>query len=388
MCASPLGFLRSGPPPLTVALLPDAMFFTRSVPIAAGATAAEAAAQMELALEASSPFPLTQLFYGWFWPAGAEAAFVFAAYRRRFTTEQTASWEGAELVLPTFAALFGAEVQPATTIVLNSPEGMTAVHWETPPVPGKVWFKPVPAEATEEERVRLREDLLRAIGGSKTVIDLSGPPIADPAHSDRVIIFRAGDLVSTIPAAAATALDVRDKGELAALHASHTRDVMLWRGTLTAVAALFLFGLGELALVGGRAWQQVRTTQLRAQQPLVDKITHLDEQARRIEELATKRLLPLEMVTVLVGEDGTRKPADIQFTRVKAEQSTGLYTVYIDGITNNTAQVNVYGAALEKLPEIERVDPQIAAMRGNVTTFTLTVTFKPDAVKPVSGTTG
>ena len=111
--SSPFRFLRAGPPPPRVALLSDALFFTRSVPVAKGATPAQAAAELELALEGISPFPLAQLYYGWFWVPGAERALVFASYRRRFTAEQTADWEQAELVLPTFAAVLGAEVDAA-----------------------------------------------------------------------------------------------------------------------------------------------------------------------------------------------------------------------------------------------------------------------------------
>ncbi|MEX2045118.1 MAG: hypothetical protein WD941_07170, partial [Opitutus sp.] len=94
---SALKFLRSGPPLPVVTLLPDAMFFTRAVPVTAGATAAEAASQVELAIEAISPFPLPQLYYGWYWRPGADRAMAFAAYRRRFTSEQTAEWPAAEL---------------------------------------------------------------------------------------------------------------------------------------------------------------------------------------------------------------------------------------------------------------------------------------------------
>ena len=94
MCASPLSLLRAGPPPPKVAFLPDALFFTRSVPVTKDATPTEAAAQAELALEGLSPFPLAQLYYGWFWVPGAERALVFGSYRRRFTTEQSAAWEG------------------------------------------------------------------------------------------------------------------------------------------------------------------------------------------------------------------------------------------------------------------------------------------------------
>src|SRR3954463_5404983 len=100
MCASPLSFLKNGPPPPKVVLLPDALFFSRAVPIAGGATAPEVAAQVELAIEAISPFPLPQLYYGWTWQPGADHAFAYAAYRRRFTSEQTATWTDAELVLP------------------------------------------------------------------------------------------------------------------------------------------------------------------------------------------------------------------------------------------------------------------------------------------------
>ena len=114
MKSSFLDTLRAGPPPPNVVLLPDAHFFTRSVPVTDGATAAEAAAQVELALEAISPFPLAQLYYGWFWMPGANHAFVFASYRRRFTSEQSGAWAGAELVLPAFAALLGAPIEPAT----------------------------------------------------------------------------------------------------------------------------------------------------------------------------------------------------------------------------------------------------------------------------------
>ena len=145
---SPLRFLRAGPPPPNVVLLPDALFFTRVVAVSEGATAAAAAAEIELALEAVSPFPLAQLYYGWFWKPGARHALLFAAYRRRFTAEQTAAWAEAELVLPTFAALAGAEVPGATTIVLTAPEGLTAVHWETPGVPSQVKFLPLAPEAT------------------------------------------------------------------------------------------------------------------------------------------------------------------------------------------------------------------------------------------------
>lgn len=382
MCASPLSFFRSGPPPPRVALLPDALFFTRVVPVTAGATPAEAAAQIEIALEAVAPFPLAQLYYGSFWVPGAEEALVFAAYRRRFTSDQTAEWGGSELVLPVFAALAGAKVEPATTLLVPSLEGLTAIHWEKSPVPAKVIFRPLPPEATDEARAQVREELLRAIGGSRKVVDLAEPLQADPATTDREVAFHAGDVKVRFPATVAAGLDVRDKGELAALRQARKRDVLLWRFTLGSAAALLLLGLGELGMVGGKFWQRGRDGLVQRQTPIVERIRQQEALARRIEDLANKRLLPLEMITILTGKERERLPAEIWFNRILTSPQTGIYSVSIEATTNNSAQVSAYQATLNGLPAIERVEVGRLDTRNNITTFTLTVTFKPEALRP------
>lgn len=375
--------LRGGPPPPKVAFLPDALFFTRAVPIAPGAAPAEAAAQIELALEGISPFPLAQLYYGWFWAPGAERAFVFAAYRRRFTIEQTAGWEGAELVLPAFAALLGGRLGPATTLMLASPEGITAVHWDAGPVPAKVLFRPVATEATDDERAQARAELLRAVGGSKTVVDLLAPPTPDPAHSQREIVFRAGNFVSTLSAATAAALDVRDKDELAALRRARRRDVLLWRVAVGCAAALVLLLGGEVARVGGEQWQKVRLAKLGAQRPRVEAIMTSDALAQRIEELCTKRMLPMEMLTQLSGEHREGMPADLVFTRITANAASGLYTLRVEAQTSNSGQMSVYKTVLEKLPSCEKIDLQPLGTQGDIARFVLTISFKPEALAPL-----
>lgn len=381
MCASPLSFLRAGPPPPKVALLPDALFFSRSVPILEGATAAEAASQVELALEAFSPFPLPQLYYGWYWVPGAAHAFVYAAYRRRFTSDQTAAWQGAELVLPTAAALFGAKVEPATTVVLTTAEEMTAVYWDTPAVPAKVLSRPLNAEATDEERAQIRAELLRAMGGSKTVIDVAETPVAEPARNDREVGFRAGELVSRFSRALVSPLDVRDKGELALLRNSQQRDVVLWRVAVGSAAALFILGLSELALVGGRAWNQVRITQVNGRKSAVDKIKASAELANRIDQLVNNRLLPFEMIFVVAGDKQTkRKPDEIWFTRVSTLPASGLYTLHVEAQTSNTALIPVYESQLKAMKELR--DVKVSILPGQGDRFQLTVTFNPEMLKP------
>jgi hypothetical protein len=363
-----------------VALLPDALFFTRSIPITAGATSAEAAAQVELALEAMSPFPLAQLYYGWFWKPGADHAFVFAAYRRRFTSEQTAEWENAELVVPAFCAVFGAEVSPATTIVLNAIESVTAVHWESSPVPTKVLVRTLEPETPEDARAKVREEILNAIGGSKTILDVESPLLPESTDSDSEVAFRSGDLASTLPTATTVSLDVRDKADLAALRAGRKRDVLLWRVTLGCVAALVLLALGEFALVGGAQWQKVRKAKIAAQKQPVERIMASQALANRIDELATKRMLPFEMITAMIVEK--RLPPAILFKRVTASPQTGIYTLTVQAVSTDVGQVGAYVATLQNLPFIQRVDLRDENTRNGVESFTLVVTFKPETLKP------
>jgi hypothetical protein len=385
MSASPLSFLRAGPPPPKVVLLPDGLFFNRAVPVSAGATPAEAKAQIELALESISPFPLAQLYYGWYWRPGADHAFVYAAYRRRFTTEQTAVWSEAELVIPESVALLGGRVEPATAVLLASPDGLTAIYWETPAVPSRVVFAPIDVEASDDERARVREELLRSLGGTKAVIDLLVAPVPESSLNDREIAFRSGDFVSRLPQAVVAGLDVRDKVELEMLRASRRRDLVLWRVVLGCAAALVLLLLGEFALVGGHAWQKVRIAKLNAYAPTVQKIKEAQELATSIQDLVTRRFLPLEMVTSVIGVNADRKPADLVVTHITSNataSSQGRYTLVLELQTSNAAQVPLYRDELQKLPECESVNAEPLNNQGGRSSWRLTVTFKPGALKP------
>lgn len=369
--------LKSGPPPPKVVLLPDAVFFTRAIAVPPEATAAAVSEQVELALETLSPFPPAQLYHGFYWPAGADRVLVFAAYRRRFTSDQVADWDNAELVLPTFAALLSAPVQPNTSVVLPSAEGLTAMHWDNGPVPAKIEFRAIAPEVESAERQRIESELLAAFPRNRAVV-LDTVPEIDAGGSDREIVFRAGPVEARSLAAHASAMDVRDKAALTALRRARARDLMLWRTFLGFAALLLLLALGELALVGGAFWQKSRRAQADAQRPVVEKIAAAQNLTTRINELSTKRLLPFEMLDI-VGP--ARPPNAIQFVRVA---TNGLYTLNIEARTTQPAALATYRAALSALPAVERVDVPDQRTRDNTINFTVAVTFKPEMLKPVA----
>jgi hypothetical protein len=377
MCARPFDFLRSGPPPPRVAILPDAVFFSRAIPVRADASKEEVVSEVGLAMEALSPFPIAQLYCGYYWTPGSLRAFAFAAYRRRFTAEQVEEWAGAQHVMPAFAAILGAPFPPATTVILVAPDGLTAVHWDQGPVPSLALHRPIPAEATEGERAQARTELIKASGEALKVVEVPSPPVAQPSKSDRELVFAAGDLRSVFPSGVAAAMDVRDKADLAALARARKRDVILWRVAIASVLACLFLAVGELALFGAGLWEKARVAKVGAQKTTVARIMGDQELANRIEKLSTERLLPLEMISIVAA----KKPATIQFLRAT---TSGLYTIQIEAQTNNAGEIGGFRSALEQTPGCDKVEVRDQLLRNNVASFTLIVTFKPAALAPAT----
>jgi hypothetical protein len=363
-------------------MVPDAVFFSRAIPVPAGASRDEVVAQVGLALESLSPFPLTQLYFGYYWPAGADRALAYASYRRRFTAEQLAAWAGAERVMPAFAAVLGYPAKPATTVLLSSAEGLTAVHWDRGPVPAVVLHEALPPDGGEEARAAARSRLIRAAGEAVKVVDIPSPTSAVPGGSDRELLFEVGELRSALPADVAAALDIRDKADLAALAKARRRDMLLWRAATLAVVLCVLLTLGEVALFGAGLWQKTRIAKVAAQKPTVSHIMEEQDLAGRIDELSTKRLLPLEMISAASPEVAMPKnPPAIQFLRATTPAQN---TIQIEAQTNNAGEIAGYKTALEKLPSVDRVEIRDQRARDNVVTFTLVITFKTGALQPAA----
>jgi len=378
MSSSLLEILKAGPPAPKVALLPDAHFFVRVIPVTDAVTPDDVAAQVALALERLAPFPVEHLSHGFYWVPGAAQALAFAAYRRRFTAEQVESWAGAELVIPTFVALVGLAPEPATTVLVPGSDQLTAIHWGDSPVPTQVLVRAVPPEATAEDRAQARDELLREIGGSKKIVDLPAAPVAAPSADEKEYLFQAGDITIRLPVALAERLDVRPKDELAALRQDRARDVLLWRIFLGCVATLLLLCVGELTLVGGRMWQKTRVAQVKAQAKGVDNMVALQKLTERIEEFSTKRLLPFEMLTLMGGKD---KRGTMFFTHTT---TVGTYGLEIEAQTPNANDAITYENALKANPAFASVEFHPQRSPTNMAMYKIVVGFKPDALKPAT----
>jgi len=367
-------FSLKAPPPRVV-LLPDHVFFVRSVPVTESAVEAEISSQIELALEGLAPFPLTQMFYGYRWIPGAKNALVYACYRKRFSADETDAWEDADVVLPRFAAFLSAKVDAATTLVSADTEGLTAIHWsDEPGVPDAVIARTWPADTGEIERGRVREEVVRSFGGSKHTVDANAEPVASRDGGSSDIRFQAGGVESVFTREQLDSLDVRDKAELSDRRKARSRDLLMWRALLFCVGALVLAAILDVGVLAGGIWQRSRERKVERQSPVVADIQRLQSIATRIQELSTNRLRPFEMIALAQS----KQPPSVTFLRAT---TNGRYKLEVEAYTSNPADVGVYQSGLRAVPQLSQVEVQDQVSRDGVSSFRLVITFRPEAFR-------
>ena len=371
-------FKPSGPVVKKVVLLPDHAFFVRVMPLPPETLPAGIPAQVELALEGLSPFPVVQLCYGYFCPPGAGRVLVYAAYRRHFTVDDAAQWADADAVLPAFAAWLGLAPAAPTALLVTGADFVTALGWDGhDAVPAVVATRPVAPETPPGERAALQEKLVAQLQHLPPPVAVTAPAGTSSREGDEGLEFTDGKLTSRLTTAQLDTLDVRDKAELAARRRDRARNLHLWRTFLGCAAALGLAAVLQLGLKGGRLWLDHRAALAAAQAPAVQDIETKHNLANHIEELSTRRLMPVRMLEIV----NEKRPRTIQFLRVTTK---GLYVLEIEGQTNATPDVFNYQAALKELPACALVELSQTVDRGGITRFTLTVTFKPEALRPAA----
>jgi hypothetical protein len=357
-----------------VVILPGHRFFVRSVPVAAGTDAAAIRQEIELALEGMSPFPLSQLYWGYWTKPNCGRALVYGAYRRRFAAEELADWGDAEWVAPRLGALLAERAPaPATVWVLPGEGEMTTLYFgDDSGVPTVVRSVTVAEEADAATLAQVRNDLIKQGGDTRTVVDVESLEIDAGSPGDNELIVRRGNHTTRLGLDEAQMLDVRDPSELVARRRARVRDTWMWRVWLGALIVILLAGLGEAALFSTDIWHQGRQELVALQTPLVSEIETADRLANRIEELKTKRLRPFEMIAMV---DGPR-PETIVFLRTAA---TGLYSLEIEAVTDSPNDINVYISALTDLAGTESVEMLNLDSRGSQSTLRLLVVFGPNA---------
>ncbi len=370
-------------PPVSTAsaglcLLPSDRFFIRTVPLAAEAGVA---AQVELALENLAPFPLGQLYYGYLLSPAGDEALIFAAYRKRFTPEETAAWGAAAAVLPGFLALVGGK--PATPVirVWSETRTLTVAAWDgRSPLPVAVMARETAKPAEAAARSALVAEIRARTGlAAATVSEFSGEATVSRNRGKETFELKvpAGPGLSLTEAELQPA-DVRDKGFLGGKRVQQRRDLLLWRGFLACTVGLAALVVLEAGLLAGNLGLRRLREVVQLQAPAAQKIETAQSLSVRIEEMTQRRLRPFEMLAVI----NQNRPVSINFVRTT---TTGLLSMEVEAQTANAADVSQYEAVLRAAPELAGVETRDLRSREGQTSFVLTVTFKPDSLRSEAG---
>lgn len=357
-----------------VVVLPGHRFFVRSVPVGDGANAGAIREEIELALESMSPFPLSQLFWGYWTKPNCKRALVYGAYRRRFAAEELEDWGDAEWVAPRLGAMLAERSpEPATIWILPASGELTALYFgDESGVPTVVRSVPLAEDADEAALRSAREVLIKQCGDCRTIVDVDALEIDAGMPGDNELLVRRGSNTTRLSLDQAQMLDVRDPAELVARRRARVRDTWMWRIWIVSLLVILLGGIGEGAVFAADIWQKGRLERIGLQTPWVSEIETADRLANRIEELKTKRLRPFEMIAMV---DGPR-PESIVFLRTAA---TGLYSLEIEAVTDSPNDINVYISDLTNLEGTENVEMLNLDSRGSQSTMRLRVVFGPDA---------
>jgi hypothetical protein len=364
-------YLPSVPPPPPLVLARADAFFVRRVDLVAGEPAA---AQARLALEGMAPFPPEQLYFGQVAAGDGASMLVFAAFRRRFSVDETEAWERAAIVTPEFAPMLSARPSPGDAALLHVGESrINALAWRAgEELPAAVLCRIGGEEQVDEvlaevfERAALRPDAeVRRLEG----------PLSLVAASDGVVTARAGGReLGVWPAGWSETADIREPEFLVARRRAQALDQWLWRGLLAAAAVLVLAAALDIGAGVLGALTRSRQARIAAQAGDVQQTEMARTLADRIAELNEKRLMPFEMMDLI----NAVRPDTVVFQRAVTR---GLLKLEVEAQAQNTEDVGRYANALRILSGVASANTRDIRAREGVTTFVLEVEFKPEALR-------
>ena len=373
---SPFTRAFTGPKPQEAAMLPGNRFFVRRLAV----EGEDVPGQVNLALEAISPFPLEQMLVGFVTAADGKQVLAYAAHRRRFTAEESFAWPEDCQVVPEFLALCGHRPAAGGIVVHRGEERLTALAWKAgEELPAAI----VVAELADADEAGLaREAAARAdLAADSPVENLTGALTGSLVEGD-LILKGEYEGTFTIPKKGLDDSDIRDSDFLAERRKKERLNLILWNVARAGVAVLVLSLLLDIAgfVVGLRSHALEVANEGR--QPLVDDIEESQKITDRILELGVKRLLPMEMLA-LVNE---KRPATVEFTNVHCEVKKLKDSVLtkpvmtVDARTPNAGDISDFLKAVQAMPEVEAVTNTEPRVRDTSTTFRLEITFKQAAL--------
>jgi hypothetical protein len=378
--STPISATPPAPAASPVILLPGERFFVRRIQLAADSPIP---AQVELAVEAISPFALEHLYFGYVPDEARRHALVYAAYRRNFSAQEQSAWAEAKYVLPAFLLWTQTRrLSPGgqSAQVRASSAGLEGVAWDdASELPAVVLCRSAKDDETAEAQAALIAELAqRSPVPPDAIAMVTGEMAAALIEKDGLAITCGAQASGTFTAGNLATADVRDKQVLVDQRRAAARTRHAWRTFATAVTALAACLVLELALGGGRLLLARKRQALAARAPEVGRIESAQNLAARLEKMSAQQLRPFEMLAAI----NQPRPASVEFLRVS---TNGPLKLSVEAQTANAGDLRTYETALHQVDGIQDVELRDPRMRDGRTSFSLEVSFKPGWLKTGGG---
>ena len=358
------------PLPTEAVLLPADRFFMMRVELD---PATPARSQVELALEASSPFPANQLLLGLVHGADGRSALAFAAHKRRFTAEEIASWPASSPVVPEFLALLGQNPNANAVLVHVNDERAIAVAWRANENLPTSMVSFATADGTPEAAAA-EAALLAELPTNTPVIKITGA-IKGRGDEKGLSIGVVDGPSYHVAARSLDDADVRDATFLEKRRGQAAWEKRAWLMAQITAACLLLAALTD-ASAAIMNWRTNEVTAvLDSNRPKVQELENLNSLAAKISELGDNRPLPFEMLSIV----NSRRPASLTFQGIACK---GGAVLEVEAKTTRPEDVGTFEQALRtESTLISKTETRDLRARDGNTTFTITITFRADALR-------
>ena len=352
----------------SAALLPGNRFFVRLVEL----EPENIASQVTLAIETVSPFPSEQMLMGYITSTDNKWALAYAAHRRRFTPEESFAWPDNCQVIPEFLALLGQRPEKGGILFHEGADLLTALAWnENQPLPKCVLVVDKKDSSTE----LLTQEILERteLPSGTPIVTTSGEFSSERNDSQLILNCNSGKPFQLSNNQLDNA-DIRDADFLSTRRKKERVNKLLWNTARIAAGIIIVSFVFEISafLINWRS-NNLRLIN-ESRQPAVQEIESAQAISARITDMNTKAPLPLEMLVVA----NDHRPATVDFQRVSCKNNTQLE---IEARTTNASDVYTFEKSLKETAEVSFVATKDMRARDNFTTFSVTITFKPETLR-------
>ncbi len=371
--------------------LPGYLFYVESIEIPAGIEVAELDDFAEISLEASSPFPIEQLLWGYLHAEDADSILLYAAHRdcvKRAGFEEINSYAW---VLPDFAPLVSTFFPIDTEVLVQGPNSLSLLHFaKGQSVPSYVNVRQLSHEDEFEDAHETLRKAAPQLNDRAARLNLapSGQTVDEKGSATFSFDVTKEASAPDSPEQFTELSPTQDQLWQADVRTQefkknerNARRLGNWLVRITGWAAIFaiLLVIGEGLSYGSTILLENRDAKASAQATTVAQIEERDSLKNKLEQIEQNDLQPISMLRAL----NNIRPSGIHFTGATIE---GQNEAIIDGIAGGINEFNNYITQLKQTGQFEILKDN-SKRSGAKTSFMVQLSYTPVDEPPVEEAT-